>query len=429
MTIRIPIGTTSTGRPAYIAGRFANRHGLIAGATGTGKTVSLAKLAQGFSDAGTSVFLVDVKGDLAGAATAEAGRIIEPGSEFRVRLDDLGPDLISRALGLSSAQSAMVEIACAYAARNRLRLASVDDLRSVFNFIEWKRDEISRDFGQISLSSIAVVRRAMFKLMSLGMIGDPTYDVAKLLVAGQVTALDATHLVNSPSAYGAALLFILSDLFARLPEVGDLEQPRLVLFLDEAHLLFADSEPALVQRFERIIRLIRSKGVGVYFATQSPGDIPAPILAQLGNRIQHALRGATLADRREIRATAESLPTNPAINAEAAISTLGVGRALVSTIGENGEPQPVEIVKIARPRQSLGARPRVRQPAETPATPQPARPGRRFPRVGLVIAALCLVAAGLALAYVSSPQVRTVVAAAAILATLRSLIPGLHRRH
>ena len=357
---RIPIGAGQ--RPAYIAGQYANRHGLIAGATGTGKSVTLMTLAEGFSRAGVPVFLADVKGDLATLANGNPVRSLdvfgEDGERLSIRVDSLGPDMLARMLTLSDVQRGGLDVAFELARADRRPLATLADFRRLLQNMAMNHRAISARLGLISPASIAAVQRALIGLERDGgaeLFGRTTYDVAGLLEnteagLGVITRLDSVRLMRAPMAYAATLLFILGELYDRLPEVGDLERPRLVLFFDEAHLLFADIAPALLQRIERTVRLVRSKGVGLYFASQSPMDIPPIILGQLGNRIQHAMRGATLADQRAIRATAETLPINPKIDAAAAMLTMGVGRALVSTIDESGVPRPVDLVKVCMPR-------------------------------------------------------------------------------
>jgi hypothetical protein len=354
----IPIGRGA--RPAYICGQFANRHGLIAGATGKGKSVTLLTLAEGFSRVGVPVFMADVKGDLARIGATCPVRSLDvygrTGAPFAVRLDSLGPDVFARALGLTDAQAGALDVLFELARVDRRPLANLADLRRLITFASVNHRALSRRFGQVAPASIAVVQRALIALERDGgaaLFGVRSFDVACLLGQspagrGVVTLLDATRLTETP-AYGAALLFMLAELFERMPEVGDLDTPRLVLFLDEAHLIFAEMAPRLLQRVERIVRLIRSKGLGVYFASQSPADMPPMILGQLGNRIQHGLHGATPADLRAIRATAETLPVNPKLDAASAIVGLKVGEALVSTIGPDGVPQPVDRVRIRAP--------------------------------------------------------------------------------
>jgi hypothetical protein len=349
---RIPIGQ-GNGGASYIASQFANRHGLIAGATGTGKSVTVAKLAQGFADAGAAVFIADVKGDLAPLTAALDGQVLlDPMRNARLTVKALGPDLLARALNLSEAQAGVTDIAFAYASDTRTPINTLGDFRDVLRKLASNPKGLGARYGLISPASVGAVQRTLLGIEREGCAGaliGPCFDVAKLMTPGFVHVLDATRLIRSPALYGAYLLFVLCDLYDRLPEVGDLDKPRLVLFFDEAHLLFADAPPPLIQRIERIIRLIRSKGVGVYFATQSPADIPAAILAQLGNRVQHALRGATVQDQRAARVAAETMPINPKLDAAGLIMTMGVGQALVSTIGEDGSPRPCDLVRVTMP--------------------------------------------------------------------------------
>ena len=360
MSIRITIGQGS--RPAFIAGRYANRHGLISGATGTGKSVTLMTLADGFSRIGIPSLLVDVKGDLARIQNGNPTRRLDalgsaPGERVTLRIDSLGPDLMARVLGLSDAQRGALEVGFALATKEQRSLATLGELRALLAHVAANHRQISTRYGLVSPSSIAAIQRALIGLEREGgadLFGRSTFDIASLEARapdgrGVVALFDAQRLMRAPALYAATLLFLLTDIYDRAPEVGDLAAPRLVLFLDEAHLLFADLPAPMLQRIERTIRLIRSKGVAVFFASQSPLDIPPTIMGQLGNRIQHALRGATLADQRAIRATAETLPLNPAIDAKAALLNMGVGQALVSTIGENGSPQPVDLVRVSPP--------------------------------------------------------------------------------
>lgn len=373
-----------------LRGRYANRHGLIAGATGSGKTVTLQTLAEGFSKIGVPVFLADVKGDIAGLATGPSPVQFldcygKQGSPLRVSIAAMGPAMLSRALGLSDVQSSVVDIAFAYAAAERLPLESIRDFRKVLGELLKNRDAVSARLGQVSPVSIGVIQRALLRLGSAVAIFDPPgFDPTTLLATrdgkGLVSILAADELIRTPDVYATVLLWLLSDLFDRLPEVGDLDRPRLVFIFDESHLLFDNCPPALLQRIEQIIRLVRSKGVGVYFATQSPADIPSTVAGQLGNRIQHALRAATGKDAKEIRAAAESLPRNPALNAAELIATMAPGQALVSLIGPTGTPQPCELARIHAPACKLGAisdEERAKHFAAAPASAKP-RPVSRW---------------------------------------------------
>jgi DNA helicase HerA-like ATPase len=378
--LRIPIGGGT-----YVAGHFANRHGLIAGATGTGKTVTLMKLAEGFSAAGVSTFVVDAKGDLSALARSTPARFLdvfgEHGEPARLSMERLGPELLSRVLGLSDAQAGVLDVLFSYAQAHGLAVHTISDLNAIIRQVRADAEQVREQFGHFTPTTLAAIGRAVLRLEREGgrqAFDSESFDFLRLFGErqdgttadgrGRVSILMAERLMRSPSLYGAFMIYLLQDVFERMPEAGDLERPRLVLFIDEAHLLFQDCPPALLQRIERTMRLIRSKGVGVYFVTQSPADIPPNVVGQLGNRIQHALRGATPADARAVRAAADSLPAGPRFDAAAAIGKLGIGQALVSTIGPSGEPNLVEVVRVDLPRCPLGAL----LPAERPPGPRAA---------------------------------------------------------
>lgn len=380
--MRIPIGGGT-----YIAGRYANRHGLIAGATGGGKSVTLMKLAEGFSDAGVSSFVVDAKGDLSALARSTPVRFLdvfgERGEPARLSIERLGVELLARVLDLSDAQSGVLEVLFAYAESRRVSIHTIADLNAIIRAVRAESDEVRQTLGHVTPTTLNAIGRAVLRLEREGgrqAFDSKSFNFARLFGEhdngttiggrGPVNVLVADRLLRAPSLYAAFICYLLSDLFDRMPEAGDLDRPRLALFIDEAHLLFQDCPPAVLQRLERIIRLIRSKAVGVYFVTQSPADIPPAIVGQLGNRIQHALRGATPADARAIRAAADSLPVNPRFDAAAAIGSLGVGYALVSTIGPSGQPNLVERVRVDLPRCPLG----VLAPEEWPAVEMPRPP-------------------------------------------------------
>lgn len=387
---------------ARLRGRYANRHGLIAGATGSGKTVTLQTLAEGFSKMGVPAFLADVKGDIAGLATGP--RPVQfldcygkQGSPLRVSIAAMGPAMLSRALGLSDVQSSVVDIAFAYAAANGLPLDSIRDFRQVLGKLLANRDAVSVSLGQVAPVSIGVIQRALLRLGSAVSIFDPPgFDPASLISTrdgqGLVSILASDELIKTPDVYATVLLWLLSDLFDRLPEVGDLDRPRLVFIFDESHLLFDNCPPALLQRIEQIIRLIRSKGVGVYFATQSPADIPSTVAGQLGNRIQHALRAATGRDAKEIRAAAETLPRNPALDAAELIATMSPGQALVSLLGPSGTPQPCELARINLPACRLGAISNEERAKHFAAAPATATRPRRVSRWRYAQAVFAIVA-------------------------------------
>ena len=377
-------------RPVQLLAKYANRHGLVAGATGTGKTISLLVLAEGFSRLGVPMFIADVKGDVAGLAMAgvtnekieqrvaqigmehyahEASPVVfwdlygKAGHPVRTTVSEIGPSLLGRILELNDTQAGTLEIAFKVADDQGLLLLDLDDLRALLGFVADNRGEISTQYGLVSTQSVAVVQRAMLSLEREGgeaLFGEPALELGDLLRTdlngrGIVNILAADQLILKRRLYSSFLLWLLSELFENLPEVGDLDTPKLVFFFDEAHLLFDDAPPALRQRVEQVVRLIRSKGVGVYFCSQFPDDVPNDILGQLGNRIQHALRAYTPRDQKAVRTAAETFVANPTFDVAEVISRLGVGEALVSTLQENGVPMPVERTMICPPRCRIGA--------------------------------------------------------------------------
>ena len=368
--------------------RMANRHGLVTGATGTGKTITLQVLAERFSSVGVPVFVSDVKGDLAGISQAgtstpklaeRLGKLSLPepswgacpvtfwdlfgeqGHPVRATVSDLGPLLFSRLLGLNETQEGVLLIAFKVADDNGLLLIDLNDLRAVLQFIGDHAKELRTQYGNVSGASIGAIQRGLLQLEgqgATGFFGEPMLDMNDLLQTrdgkGVVNILAADRLLHSPRAYAAMLLWLLSELFENLPEVGDPEKPRLVYFFDEAHLLFDDAPAALVDRIELVVRLIRSKGVGVWFVTQSPTDIPDAVLGQLGNRVQHALRAFTPKDQKAVRATAETMRPNPAFDLERAITELGTGEALVSMLDAKGAPSVTERAWMLAPGSRIG---------------------------------------------------------------------------
>src|SRR5213593_3599927 len=377
-------------RPVHLLPRYGNRHGLVAGATGTGKTISLMVMAEGFSRLGVSVFMADVKGDVAGLAMAgtsndkilqrvaqigiqsyanEASPVVfwdlygKAGHPVRATISEVGPSLLARMLEINDTQEGMLEIAFKLADDRGLLLLDLDDLRALLGFVADNRKEISTKYGLISTQSIAAIQRALLGLEREGgeaLFGEPALDLNDLMRTdtsgrGIVNILAADQLILKPRLYSSFLLWLLSELFENLPEVGDLDKPKLVFFFDEAHLLFDDAPPALRQRVEQVVRIIRSKGVGVYFCSQFPDDVPNEILGQLGNRIQHALRAFTPRDQKAVRTAAETFVPNPKLDVAAVISQLGVGEALVSTLQDKGVPMPVERTAICPPRCRMGA--------------------------------------------------------------------------
>jgi hypothetical protein len=374
----------------YLALKRANRHGLIAGATGTGKTVSLQVLAEAFSKAGVAVFAADVKGDFSGISTPGdpapkwvTGRVQEigltdyapeappvvfwdlfgkQGHPVRTTISEMGPLLLSRILDLSEAQDGALTIAFKWADENGLLLLDLKDLREVLTHISDIADEIGKRYGLVSPQTIAAIQRKLLQLEMDGadsFFGEPALELMDMIRTapdgrGIVNVLAADKLIQSPKLYATFMLWLMSELWEELPEAGDLDKPKMVFFFDEAHLLFNDAPKSLLDRIEQVARLIRSKGVGIYFITQSPTDIPDGVLAQLGNRVQHALRAYTPADQKAVRAAAQSFRANPGVDVEKEIQELAVGEALVSTLDDKGAPTPVARTKIAPPRARVG---------------------------------------------------------------------------
>ncbi len=376
-------------QPVHLLARYGNRHGLIAGATGTGKSVSLMVLAEGFSRLGVPVFLADVKGDLAGLSqaavpndklNARIARIAmtnwqaaanpvvfwdiygNQGHPMRTTVSEIGPDLLSRLLELNDTQEGVIQVAFKVADDNGLLLLDLDDLRAMLGYVGEHARDISTRYGLVAPQSIGAIQRALLQLENQGggkFFGEPALDLADFMRTdlsgrGIINVLAADQLILKPRVYTSFLLWMLSELFENLPEVGDVDRPRLVFFFDEAHLLFADAPPALRQRVEQVVRLIRSKGVGIYFISQLPDDVPDAILGQLGNRVQHALRAFTPRDQKAVKVAAETFPPNPRFRVTEAITQLGVGEALVTTLQEGGVPLPVERTLMAPPRSRIG---------------------------------------------------------------------------
>jgi DNA helicase HerA-like ATPase len=381
---RTPAGADVVFRPAV-----ANRHGLISGATGTGKTVTLQVLAENFSQLGVPVFLADVKGDLSGLAAAGTASpklrdrlrttgIGEPewrptpvvfwdvvgrcGYPVRATVSDLGPLLLGRLFNLNATQQGVLALVFKIADDNGLLLLDLKDLRAMLQFAGDHARELRSGYGNVSAASIGAIQRALLELEQQGagsFFGEPMLDVDDLLQTGVdgrgvVNILAADDLIRSPKLYTTLLLWLLSELFERLPEVGDPEKPTLVFFFDEAHLLFSDPPAALLEKVEQVVRLVRSKGVGVYFVTQNPSDVPAAVLGQLGNRVQHALRAFTPRDQRAVRSAAETLRPNPRLDVGRAITELAVGEALVSVLDEQGIPTVTERAWIVPPASQIG---------------------------------------------------------------------------
>ena len=377
-------------QPVYLLPKYGNRHGLVAGATGTGKTVSLLVLAEGFSRLGVPVFMADVKGDVAGLALAgvpnekiqqrvaqigikdyahEANPVVlwdvygKDGHPVRTTISELGPGLLGRILELNDVQSGTLEIVFKLADEQGLLLLDLDDLRALLGFVADNHKEVSTQYGLVSTQSVAAIQRTLLTLEREGgknLFGEPALELTDLLRTdltgrGIINILAADKLILKPRLYSSFLLWLLSELFENLPEVGDLDKPKLAFFFDEAHLLFDDAPAVLRQRLEQVVRIIRSKGVGVYFCSQFPDDVPNEILGQLGNRIQHALRAYTPRDQKAVKTAAETFVQNPKLDVARVISQLAVGEALVSTLQEKGVPMPVERTVICPPRCRMGS--------------------------------------------------------------------------
>ena len=367
---------------------LANRHGLVTGATGTGKTVTLQALAQKFAAIGVPVFMADVKGDLSGLAKAGGGNAkvterlrtlgvevaMEPcsvvfwdvfgeaGHPVRATVSDMGPLLLSRMLGLNDTQEGVLNLVFRVADDQGLLLLDLKDLRAMLQFAAESAAQLKTSYGNISAASVGAIQRGLLALENQGaamFFGEPMLDIADLMQTdgkgrGIVNILAADKLLNSPKLYSTFLLWMLAELFEQLPEVGDPDKPKLVFFFDEAHLLFDEAPKALLDKIEQVVRLIRSKGVGVFFVTQNPLDIPESVLGQLGNRVQHALRAFTPKDQKAVKAAADTLRPNPKLDAAQAITELGVGEALVSLLDDKGRPNVVERAYIVPPGSQLG---------------------------------------------------------------------------
>ncbi len=373
----------------YLLPRMANRHGLVAGATGTGKTVTLQTLAEEFSRIGVPVFMADVKGDLSGMSRPGGGnakvaeRVAQLGLEnftyepcpvtfwdvfgekghpVRTTVAELGPLLLARMLNLNEVQSGVLTAAFRIADDKGWLLLDIKDLRAMMQHVSENASQYTAEYGNISSASVGAVQRSLLQLEHEGadqLFGEPALNLDDMMQTdaagrGFINILAADRLYNAPRVYASLLLWILSELFEQLPEVGDMDKPRLVFFFDEAHLLFSDAPKALMDKIEQVVRLIRSKGVGVYFISQNPLDIPEAVLGQLGNRVQHALRAFTPRDQKAVKAAAETFRSNPGLDVASAITELGVGEALVSFLDEKGRPLPVERAFVCPPGSRLG---------------------------------------------------------------------------
>jgi hypothetical protein len=379
-------------QPVTILSNMANRHGLVAGATGTGKTVTLQRLAESFSRIGVPVFVADVKGDLAGIGQpggdnrkvaervaeldleAEEGFTYdacpvtfwdilgEQGHPVRTTMSEMGPMLLARLLGLNEVQEGVLNIVFRIADDNGWLLLDLKDLRALLTHVSDNADSIQSTYGNVSKASVGAIQRRLLSLEGQGaerLFGEPHLQIDDLMQTdergrGYVNLLAADKLIHTPDIYATFLLWLLSELFEQLPEVGDPERPKLVFFFDEAHLLFSDAPKVLVDKVEQVVRLIRSKGVGVYFVTQNPADVPDKVLSQLGNRVQHALRAFTPRDQKAVRVAAQTFRPNPKLDTERVITELKVGEALASTLDEHGTPSVVERILVAPPGSRLG---------------------------------------------------------------------------
>jgi len=376
-------------RKLFLLPEMANRHGLIAGATGTGKTITMKVMAESFSDMGVPVFLADVKGDLTGMCRPgedsedmrERVKRLgvegfgfqkyptrfwdiygEQGHPVRVTISAMGPTLLARLLGLTEIQTGVLNIVFKVADDTGLLLLDLKDLRAMLQYVGENRAEFTVEYGNVSAASIGAIQRALLAFENEGgelFFGEPELNIKDWMRTdsdgrGYINILEANRLIQSPTVYGTFLLWMLTELFEKLPEVGDLDKPRMIFFFDEAHLLFSDAPKALVQKIVQVVKLIRSKGVGVYFISQSPSDIPNDVLAQLSNRVQHALRAYTPAEQKAVRAAAKAFRVNPAFKTEDAIMELGVGEALVSLLDEEGVPEVVERAFILPPQSLMG---------------------------------------------------------------------------
>ncbi len=388
-THALPIAKSSHDLTLTLLPALANRHGLITGATGTGKTVTLQVMAEAFSSIGVPVFMADVKGDLAGLSqpgsmNPKLAERIEKlalgsfafsgcpttfwdvygalGHPVRATVSEMGPLLLARLLNLNETQSGVLTLVFKIADDQGLLLLDLKDLRAMVQHVGENARQFTTEYGNVSSASIGAIQRGLLAIDAQGgdhFFGEPALNIADLMQTGEngfgmINILAADQLIHAPKAYATLLLWLLSELFEQLPEVGDPAKPRLVFFFDEAHLLFNDAEPALLDKIEQVIRLIRSKGVGVYFVTQNPLDVPVTVLGQLGNRVQHALRAFTPRDQKAVKTAATTLRANPKLDVEQAITDLGVGEALVSLLDEKGRPSMVERAYILPPHSRIG---------------------------------------------------------------------------
>jgi len=381
--------STHKSEPQYLPLKYANRHGLVAGATGTGKTVTLQNLAEGFACAGVPVFMADVKGDLSGMCEVgnmedflvKRAELIgldgyvpsampvvfwdlygEQGHPIRTTITEMGPILLARLLELNNTQEGILNIVFTLAKNENLLLLDLKDLRALLVNVSERASELSAEYGNVSKASVGAIQRSLLSLEAQGVdnfFGEPALNIMDMMRTsldgkGICNILAADKLIQSPKLYSTFLLWMLAELFEELPEAGDLDKPKLVFFFDEAHLLFNDAPKALLEKVEQVVRLIRSKGVGVYFITQTPSDVPESVLAQLANKIQHGLRAFTPKAQKTVKAAAQSFRTNPDIDTETVITELGIGEALVSTLEKKAVPSMVQQTMIRPPVSKLG---------------------------------------------------------------------------
>ncbi|MDO4870170.1 MAG: DUF853 family protein [Bacillota bacterium] len=388
---KIWIANNEAGEPVYLEPKMANRHGLVAGATGTGKTVTLKVMAEAFSDLGVPVFMADVKGDIAGMMNpgvdsedmqkrierfglAEHGFQYQgypvtlwdiygqKGIQLRTTVSEMGPLLMARILGLNDLQSDILSVVYKIADDQQLLLVDTKDLKALLNYVDDHAADFQADYGKISSASIGVITRALVSLETEGgdiFFGEPALNIGDWLAQdngkGMINILDSSSLINSSKLYSTFLLWMLSELFETLPEVGDLDKPKMIFFFDEAHLLFSDISKSLLEKIEQVVKLIRSKGVGVYFCTQNPKDIPDSVIAQLGNKVQHGLRAFTPADQKMVRAAADAFRENPGFDTYDTILNLGTGEAVISFLGTDGIPGVVQKASVLPPQTLMGA--------------------------------------------------------------------------
>ncbi|MCL2271198.1 MAG: DUF853 domain-containing protein [Treponema sp.] len=389
MSVPLCIAKNSELENTFLLPQMANRHGLITGATGTGKTVTLQKMAEAFSSIGVPVFVADVKGDLSGMAmpaspSEKLGARLEKigvtewqpvsnpavlwdvfgekGHPVRATVSDMGPLLLSRLLNLNDVQSGLLQIIFKIADDNNMLLLDMKDLRAMTQYVTEHANDFKAEYGNIASASAGAIQRGLLTLEEQGaskFLGEPMLDLMDFIRTdssgkGIINILAADKLYNMPKLYAITLLWMMSELFEKMPEIGDCDKPKLVFFFDEAHLLFSDAPAVLLEKIERVVRLIRSKGIGIYFVTQNPLDVPDKVLGQLGNRVQHALRAFTPRDQKAVKTAAQTMRANPAFNTEQAIQDLGTGEALISFLDEKGSPSIVQRCSVIAPGSRLG---------------------------------------------------------------------------